>query len=267
FKTLYCIYETSGRRGSVSRRQIESTSYVTRYPSVALASTRSSDSGAIWTGPLNGWSNEIMTTRPDVRRIDKIAVIASCASSLRLPKNSEKKTVKAHPSGQGQIVDLGEDLRHVGGAARARPIQRHGRAIERIQSVRRLGVLRVGLHGRPVLLDREPQIIDEAVVELGGLGLRALGVVKQRGCCSGFSRDRGLPLAEFLPDGDHDKRKQHGIDHANGREHEACDLVVEFKPIDADPAADEHLENDRDGRRDEDDRKDQRPERKNRQYV
>jgi hypothetical protein len=65
-------------------------SVATRYPSFAPASTRSSDSGDMWTGPLNGRSREMITTRPDVRTIDKIAAIAICASALGLPKNSAK---------------------------------------------------------------------------------------------------------------------------------------------------------------------------------
>src|SRR5271157_5760193 len=125
-----------------------------------MASTRSSDSGDMWTGPLNGWSSEMMTTRPNVRRIVKIVVIASeCIGTGEEQREADGETgarkerdpddvghesgrqVKAHTSRQGQVVELGEDLRHVGSASGARPIERHGRAVECIQRVRRLGVL------------------------------------------------------------------------------------------------------------------------------
>jgi len=102
---------------------------------------------------------------------------------------------------------------------------------------------------------------------LAASALRALGVLEQRAGGGGFSCDRGLPLAEFLPHRNDDKGEQHRIDHADDREDEAGDLVVEDEPIDAHPAPDENLESDRDGRRDDDHRKDEFPERELRQRM
>ena len=230
----------------------------------------------------------MITTRPDARTIDRVAVIARFANRLGTPEKQREadgeagarkerdpddlrhesgREMKAHASRQGQVVDLGKDLIHVRNAARACAIEGHGRAVEGAERVGRLVVFRLGRHRGPVAFDGGPEIVDKALAELGGFRLRSIGVVEQ--CCGGggFPCDRGLALAELFPDRDDNKGKQHGVNHADDRENEPGDLVVEGEAINADRAPDEKLESDCDGRRDNDQNENKLPERKLRQDI
>src|ERR1700733_52810 len=59
--------------------------------------TRASASGWMYTGPVKGWSMEIITTKPMVTRTDSTPVIETCASRFSLPKKSVKPTVRSAP--------------------------------------------------------------------------------------------------------------------------------------------------------------------------
>ena len=99
-ETLCCLGRVARSRGIARLSQDEGRAACRlgrRYFDIA-ARTRSMASGAMCTGPLNGWSRAMMTTRQDARTMDKIAVIARCAAALGLPKNSAKQTVRPAPA-------------------------------------------------------------------------------------------------------------------------------------------------------------------------
>ena len=107
--------------------------------------------------------------------------------------------MEPHPPRRRDIVELPEDLRHVGGVSRAGPVERDRRLIEVVERMGRLDAFPFAGHVRPFLVDDRRQIGSQRFSQRSGLGLRAHGVAGERRGRARFLGDRVFRIAELVP--------------------------------------------------------------------